>query len=65
MLVTQIPLSGKKTPCIPPIYNNDKFVSDIKKKCDLLNSYFAEQCTPLVNNSKLSSVLTVHRIILE
>ena len=29
-------------------------------KCDLFNSYFAEQCTPLVNNSKLPSVLTVH-----
>ena len=46
-------------PCIPPIYHNGKFVSDIKKKCDLFNSYFAEQCTPLVNNSKLLSVLTV------
>ena len=29
-------------------------------KCDLFNSYFPEQCTPLVNNSKLPSVLTVH-----
>ena len=53
-------MNGKKIPCIPPIYHNDKFVSDIKKKCDLFNSYFADQCTPLVNDSKLPSVLTVH-----
>ena len=26
------------------------------KKCDLFNSYFAEHCTPLVNNSKLPTV---------
>ena len=56
----KIILNGKKIPCIPPIYHNDKFVSDIKKKCDLFNSYFADQCTPLVNDSKLPSVLTVH-----
>ena len=37
-----------------------KFVFDIKKKCHLFNSYFADQCTPLVNDSKLPSVLTVH-----
>ena len=28
-------MNGKEIPCIPPIYRNDKFVSDIKKKCDL------------------------------
>ena len=43
-----------------PIYNNSKFVSHIKKKCDIFNSYFAEQCTPLLNSSKLPSVLTVY-----
>ena len=41
-------------------YHNDKFLSDVKKKRDLFNSYFAEQCTSLVNNSKFPSVLTVH-----
>ena len=56
----KIVLNGKKIPCTTPIYHNDKFVSDIKKKFDFSNSYFAEQCTPLVNNSKLPSVLTVH-----
>ena len=31
----KIILNVKEIPCIPPIYRNDKFVSDIKKKCDL------------------------------
>ena len=56
----KIILNGKKIPRIPAIYHDDKFVIDIKKKCDLFNSYFAEQCTPPVNDSKLTSVLKVH-----
>ena len=59
-LLLKIILNGKKIPCIPPIYHNDRFVSDIKKECDHFNSYFADQCIPLVNDSKLPSVLTVH-----
>ena len=58
-LLLKIILNSKKIPCIPPIYYNDKFVSDIKKKYDLFNSYFADQCTPLINGSKFPSVLTV------
>ena len=50
----------KKIPCIPPIDHNDKFISDMKKKCDLFNSYLAEQCTPPINNNKLPSVSTVY-----
>ena len=34
---------------------DDKFVTDIKTKADLFNKFFAEQCTPLKNASKLSS----------
>ena len=56
----KIILNGKKIPCIFAIYRNGKFVSDINKKCDLFNLYFAEQCTSLINDSKLPSVLTVH-----
>ena len=56
----KIILNGKRIPCIPPIYHNNKFVSYIKRKRDLFNSHFADQCTPLLNDSKLPSVLTVH-----
>ena len=32
---------------------NDKFVTDIKTKADIFNKFFAEQCTPLKNDSKI------------
>ena len=41
--------------------DNNKFVCDIKKKFDLLNSYFTNSArTPLVNNSTLPPVFTIH-----
>ena len=33
-------LNGKNVPCVPPIYHNDKFVSDIKKKMIILGGDF-------------------------
>ena len=38
-------LNCKNIPCIPPIYYNNKFISEIMS---VLNSYFAGQCTHLV-----------------
>ena len=35
-------------------------MSDIKTKGDLFNSYFSEQCKPLVNNRKFPSALVDH-----
>ena len=34
---------------------DDKFVTDMKTKADIFNKFFAEQCTPLKNDSKLPS----------
>ena len=34
---------------------DDKFVTDIKRKADIFNKFFEEQCTPLKNDSKLPS----------
>ena len=44
-------LNNKKTPIIPPILHNNAFVTDFKKKAELFNSYFANQCT-LINSNK-------------
>ena len=30
---------------------NDKFVTDIQAEADIFNKFFADQCTPLKNNS--------------
>ena len=45
-------LNGKRIHCISSIYHNNKFISEIKAKCELFKSYFPGQCMPLVNNSK-------------
>ena len=37
ILVQKVMLNDKRIPCIPPIYHNDKSVSDIKKKCHIFN----------------------------
>ena len=46
-------LSNKKTSIIPPVLVNDELVSDFKQKANLFNNYFASQCTPIKNGSKL------------
>ena len=42
-------LNGKKVPCVNPIYDNNRYVTDFKEKCQLFNSCFSEQCTLLKN----------------
>ena len=50
----------KKIPLIPPLLVDDKFVTDIKTKACIFNKFFAEQCTPLKNDS----ILPVNQIFL-
>ena len=53
-------LHGKKVPCIPLIYDNNRYVTDFKEKCQLFNSYFSEQCTLLKNISTLPNTCSKH-----
>ena len=46
-------LSNKKTPIIPPVLVNGELLSDFEQKPNWFNSYFASQCTPIKNGSKL------------
>ena len=43
-----------------PIYDNNRYDTDFKEKCQLLNSYFSEQCTLLKNISTLSNTCSKH-----
>ena len=45
--------NDKKIPIISPLLVNDKFVTDIQIKANIFNKFFADQCTPLKNNSSL------------
>ena len=48
-------LNDKKFPCIPPIFRDNKFVTDFSKKVDLFNSFLAKQCSIVENNIVLPS----------
>ena len=48
-------LNDKNVPCIPPIFHDNKFVTDFSKRADLFNSFFVKQCSIIENNSVLPS----------
>ena len=45
--------SEKKIPIILSLLIDDKYVTDTQMKANIFNNFFAEQCTPLKNNSVL------------
>ena len=46
-------LNNKKIPLIPPLFHENKFVTDFKEKAELFNSHFATHCSLTSNSSKL------------
>ena len=46
-------LNNKKIPCIPPLFHENKFITDFKEKVELFNHFFVKQCSLLSNNSAL------------
>ena len=47
--------NNKRIPCISPLSNQNKYVTDFKEKEEIFNSFFAEQCSLMNNSSKLPS----------
>ena len=50
-------LNNKKIPCIPPLFHENKFITDFKEKAELFNHLFVNQCSLLRNNSVLPTNL--------
>ena len=48
-------LNNKKISCIPPLLQDNKYVTDFKKKAELFNLFFAEKCTIIDNSSESPS----------
>ena len=46
-------------PCIPPLFHNDKFISNFTDKGELLNNFFAQQCTLIGNASEIHARLNI------
>ena len=44
---------NKKLPCIPPIYHNNNYITDLKEKTQIFNNFFAKQCMLVENTTKL------------
>ena len=51
--------NDKKTPCIPPIFHNNKYIVDFKEKSKIFSTFFAEQCSIIPDKSVLPSQLTL------
>ena len=50
-------LNNKRIPCIPPLFHENKFVTDFKEKVELFNHSFVNQCPLLSNISVLPTNL--------
>ena len=50
-------LIGQKIPCVPPLCENNEYITNFKKKAELFNSFFANQCSLISNNSQLPPTL--------
>ena len=49
----KILLNNKKISCIPPLLQNNKYVTDFKKKAELFNLFFVKQCSKIDNSNEL------------
>ena len=44
-------LNNKKISCIPPLFHENKFITNFKEKAELFNHFFLNHCSLLSNNS--------------
>ena len=51
-------LNNKKIPLIPPLFHENRFITDFKEKAEPFNSFFAKQCSLIRNDSELPTSLT-------
>ena len=50
-------LNDKKIPIIAPLCHNGNFITDFRQKAELFNSFSAEQCSLLLDSSKVPTNL--------
>ena len=58
-------INGNKVPVIPPLIVNNTFITDIKEKCSLFNSFFDEPCTLMNTDSLLPNQDLVTNLVLD
>ena len=50
-------LNNKKIPCISLLFHQNRYIAKYKDKAELLNNFFANQCSLITNSSVLPFVL--------
>ena len=45
--------NNKKIHCIPPVFHENRFVTNFKEKAELFNSFSAKQCSVIDNGSQI------------
>ena len=50
-------LNNKKISLIPPLFHENRFITDFKEKAELFNSFFSNQCSLLKSCSKITTNL--------
>ena len=58
-------LNKKKFTNIPPLLENDIFVTNVQTKTTIFNDFFVKQCTLLQNDAVLPSLFPTASLILE
>ena len=53
----------RQIPVIPPLLEDNKFVTDIQTMANIFNTFFAEQSTPLINGKCASNSSNVFKSI--
>ena len=53
-------LKNKKITLVPPLFYENRFITNLKEKVELFNSFFADQCCLMCNASKLPSNFTLY-----
>ena len=46
-------ITAPEIPAIPPLLVNGEIISNFSRKASIFNKFFASQCTPLQNSSRL------------
>ena len=52
-------LNNKKTPIIPPLFYENRFITDFKEKAQLFNIFFSNQCSLIPYNTLFLLMLTI------
>ena len=50
--------NGKKVPIIPPLFIDNRFVTDFQEKGNVFDSFFAKQCSPIASSSVLPAKIS-------